>query len=254
MTLDPAAVTGTTGAPPADGSGVTTPPGTTDPAAPAVGSTSDEAANRAARLEVDLAEERRKNAQLLAEKSNTEAERERNRQNQGRNERLEADLQVIENPGQHGAEQVADARWRVSMAAVQEANARAVSAERRAEEVEQRLTTSVPDKHRSAVDAHFKAGNFRSYEEAAENYELVQRRSGTWEEPGPSPKPTPAPSAASPAQRPVATVTRSQLPSTQPLPQSLPESQFVALKASDPARFELLRQARKSGAFSVTPG
>lgn len=255
MTLDPAATPGTTGAPPVDGSGAPAPSGTTDPAAPAAGSVGEEAAQLAlTRAQDELAEERRKNAQLLSEKSNTEAERERLRQGQGRNERLEADLQILENPGQHNADEIADARWRVSMAAVQEANARAERAERRAEQVEQRITTSVPDKHRAAIDAHMKAGNFNSYEDAAENYELAQRRAGTWEEPGAAPKPTPAPSAASPAQRPVATVTRTVLPPAPPLPQSLPEREYVALKTTDPARFEQLRAARKNGQFVVTPG
>jgi len=255
MTLDPAATPGTT-VPPGVGSGDTPPPGTPDPAVAAAGSVSEEAAQLAlTRAQEELADERRKNAQLLSEKSNTEAERERLRQTQGRNARLEADLEIIENPGQHSADEINDARWRVSMAAVQEANARAERAERRADEVEQRITTTVPDKHRAAVEAHFKDGKFRSYEEAATSYELAQRRAGTWEEPGPpTPKPPAVPSAASPAQRPVATVTRTMLPPTPPLPQSLPEREYVALRETDPAKFEALRLARKAGTFAVTPG
>ena len=250
MTLDPAATPGTTDPPPVDGSGTTVPPGTTDPADPAVGSVS---AEEAAELRARLADEERKNAQLLSEKNNTEQARRDAENNGRRNARLDADIALLNDPGEATAEQIADARWRVSMAAVNEATARAEQAERRADDLEQRLSTSVPDKHRAAVQARMKQTG-KSWNEAAEGYELEQRRAGTWDDAPANPTNPARPPAASPAQRPTGTVLRGVPPSTPPLPRQLSQSEYTGLQHTDPDRFEKLRQARKARTFTVVPG
>lgn len=248
MTLDPAATPGTTEAPPVVGSVATVTPGTTEQPDPAGGSVG---ADQLEALRVQLDEERRKNAQLLSEKSTTEQMR-RDAENRNRgNARIEADFALLDNPGDATVEQIADARWRISMAAVAEATARAEAAERRAQQVEERLTTPVPDKHRDAISARAKTTG-KSYAEAANEYELEQRRAGTWDDP-PKDPPKPGPPAASPAGRPVGTVLRGVPPSTQPLPRQLTESQYHDLRQTNPAQFEQLRKARVAGTFVLTP-
>lgn len=255
MTLEPPATPGTTVVAPVDGSGGAPPPGTTEPAAPADGSVS---AEEVAALRTQLEDEQRKNRQLLSEKSNTEERRRELENNQRRNARLEQDLALVENPPVDADPvQVAAATARIAIAAADEANQRAMRAERRAEQAEQRITTTVPDHHRAAIDAAWdqgrRDGRFRTYAEAAAHVELEARRAGTWEQPKPEPG-GPRPPAASPAPARVGTVTRGVVPTAPALPASLPESQYVALKRDDPAKFEQLRKLRLAKKFAVTPG